>query len=267
MPSCKNILKKTVVTLSLIVALSLAAYPQGSSTRNRAFFVKCGAKSNPCLIKNRKDLEKFRDKVNKGKSFKDHYFLQTSDIDLQNAAWIPVGISDSKKYFHGTYDGNGHVIRNLNVSFPSGTVGLFGVLSGTVRNLGIESGTIAGDRAGSVAGRSDGDKAALINCYNKANVTGKSRAGGIADDFSGGTIVNCVNAGKVEAPVRGEIVSYDAANIIAVHSENPAFPKTFTGGYIEYNSSKTTVTDKLNDGIFRLISEKVVDRSAVKKWR
>ena len=265
----KNILKKITVFFSVIVIILLSVYPQGSGHSKKIF--KCGNKSNPCLIKDKKSLEKFRDRVNKGKSFKNRYFVQTNDIDLQNTEWTPIGIFGSKKYFEGTYDGNGHVIKNLNTSskYPHkpANVGLFGVLGGTVKNLGIESGTIIGDSVGSIASHSSGDNAVIINCYNKATVIGKSRAGGIADNFSKGTIINCVNEGKVEAPVRGEIISYDAANIIAVHSELTDFPDTFSGDYIEYNSTKEKIRDKLNDGLSHLISEKVLERSAVKKWR
>ena len=265
----KNILTTTIFFLSVAVIVQLSIHPQGTGISKR--ILKCGDRSNPCRIRNRKDFEKFRDKVNKGKSFKGRYFLQTKDIDLQNVEWMPIGIFGSKKYFEGTYDGGGHVIKNLNISsqYPHkpANVGLFGTLNGIVKNLGIESGTVAGDSVGGIVSHAGGANAAVINCYNKANVTGKSRAGGIADNFSKGTIINCVNEGKVDAPVRGEIISYNAANIIAVHSEKTDFPKTFTGSYIEYNSAKEKIRDKLNDGLSHLISEKVIDRSSVKKWR
>ncbi|MBO4643977.1 MAG: hypothetical protein J5716_05145, partial [Alphaproteobacteria bacterium] len=255
----------TALLFSVTILALFSVYPQGSMSKSRKHFFKCGDKSNPCAIKNKKALEKFRDKVNNGKSFKDWHFVQTKDIDLQNAEWTPIGISGSDKYFEGTYDGNGHVIKNLNVS--SAHAGFFGVLNGTVKNLGIESGTIAGDYAGSIASRSGGENAALINCYNKAAVTGKFRAGGIADDFGKGTIINCANEGTVTAPVTGEIVSYNAADIIAAHSESSGLPNTFDGNYTEFNSAEKKITDKLNDGLFHLISQKVIDRSAVKKWR
>ena len=265
----KNALKKALFFFSVIMIVLLSVFPQGSGTSKR--FFKCGDKSNPCLIKNKKDLERLRDQVNKGKSFKGKYFLQTKDINLQNVEWMPIGIYDSKKYFEGTYDGGGHVIKNLNISskypYKPANVGLFGQLNGTVRNLGIESGTVVGDCVGGIVSHAGGANATLINCYNKATVTGKIRAGGLADNFSGGTIINCINEGTVTAPVHGKIISYDAADIIAVHSGNPDFPKTFSGSYIEYNSSGKNITDKLNDGIRHLISGKVIERSSVKKWR
>ena len=265
----KNVLRKALLFFSAVMIILFSLYPQGSGSAKHIF--KCGDKSNPCRIKNKKDLEKFRDEVNKGKSFKGRYFLQTKDIDLQNVEWMPIGIYGSKKYFEGTYDGGGHVIQNLNISKEDpdkkAYVGFFGVLNGTVKNLGIESGNITGDRAGSIACFSGSENAIIINCYNKANVTGKYRAGGIADNFGEGTIINCINEGTVTAPVRGEIVSYNAGNVIAVHSNTPGLPDTFDGNYIEFNSAKKKITDKLNDGLFYLILEKVIDRSSVKRWR
>ena len=263
----QNILKKLVFFLSFSMIVLFSVYPQGSATSGR---FKCGNKNNPCLIKNRKDLEKLRDLVNEGNSFKNKFFLQTKDIDLQNVEWMPIGIFGSKKYFEGTYDGGAHIIRNLYISskypYKPANVGLFGILNGTVKNLGIESGTIVGDYVGSIASHAGGGAPVIMNCFNKADLVGK-RAGGIADNFSRGTIINCVNEGKVESPVRGKIISYDAANIIAIHSEKPDFPARFSGNYIEYNSSGKKITDKLNDGLSHLISEKVLDRTSVKKWR
>ncbi len=265
----KNVPRKALFLFSVIMIIFLCVHPQGTGISKRV--LKCGDRSNPCRIRNRKDLENFRDKVNKGKSFKGRYFLQTKDIDLQNVEWLPIGIFGSKKYFEGTYDGDGHVIKNLNISskYPHkpANVGLFGVLNGTVKNLGIESGTIVGDCVGSIASHSGGGTPVIMNCYNKAHLAGK-RVGGIVDNFLGGTIINCINEGKIEASIQGgNIISYNAANIIAVHSEKTDFPKTFNGTYIEFNSSKEKITDKLNEGLSHLISEKVIDRSTVKKWR
>ena len=79
------------------------------------------------LISTAADLKALADYINSGKAadcdidgcgedignFHGYYFKQTADIDLQGAAWDPIGYSDeSGFYFSGHYDGGNHVIRN-----------------------------------------------------------------------------------------------------------------------------------------------------------
>ncbi|MBP3671467.1 MAG: hypothetical protein J6J06_05845, partial [Bacteroidaceae bacterium] len=72
------------------------------------------------------------------------------DIDLNNKAWTPIGVAGA--VFKGTFDGNGHTIKNLNVDVTDKMVGdkpysagLFGSVRGTVKNLNIEKAVIKGN--------------------------------------------------------------------------------------------------------------------------
>jgi len=64
-----------------------------------------------------------------------------TDIDLKNQQWLPIGYSISN-IFAGTFDGNGHTIKNLygkNYVAPTGApgapdcFGLFGTLAGPLK--------------------------------------------------------------------------------------------------------------------------------------
>lgn len=170
-----------------------------------------GTKASPYLIENFQDLCLFRDLVNKGNEFENEFFSQTENIDMRGVAWDPVGIFDSGRYFYGVYDGNGHYVENLSISYNQeldiNNNGFFGVLGGTVVNFGIESGHIQGDYVGAIASHSIGEKAAIINCYSKADVTG-IRASGIADNFNGGIIVGCWSDGRYVGETTGGVLSY-----------------------------------------------------------
>ncbi len=122
-----------------------------------------------------------------------HYRLE-NDIDLAGVSFS----TSVATVFGGTFDGNGYVIRNLN--FNGGSyLGLFGWLSGEVRNLGIFNGSvISGDDShflGSLCGRNDYGR--IINCYSNASVMGGTTVGGLAGQNYGGSLLNCYATGSV----------------------------------------------------------------------
>lgn len=188
-----------------------------------------GTQSDPYLISSLEDLYLLRTRVEYGNNFAGAYFVQTQDIDMSACEdWTPIGEYGSDKYFSGTYDGLGHVLKNLNIS-GRGRNALFGMLCGTVQNLGIESGSIEGSYAGSIA--SIGAKTAEIrNCYNKADIHGKRRAGGIADDFEG-KISYCWNFGEItsETGTAGGICCLGSQVYRCSSSELPVVPNVFFG--------------------------------------
>lgn len=228
-----------------------------------------GTADNPYLIEDKEDLCYFRDLVNHGNFFEDCYFLQTKDIDLEGMEWEPIGSWGSSNYFEGVYDGGCNVISKLIIPFSKsnnrneGRVGLFGYLSGTVKNLGIESGSIKGFRCGSIA--SIGDGAVIINCYNRAEIIGTVRAGGVCDHFRDGIVVNCLNEGDLSAPVTASVASWDA-KLIYANTEDQNTTETFKGTIIPITFTGDTLQEKLNSGLDSLIDMKVLPSSNVRYW-
>lgn len=152
-----------------------------------------GSLFSPYIIENADDLINFSKDVNEGNTYKGKYVKQIADIDLSGINFVPIGIFGEGNYFEGTYFGGGHVLTNLTISGKHGDSennGLFGLLGGTVYSLGIESGDIGGNCVGSIASHTGGEGAIIVNCYSKAYLHG-SRSGGIADNFAGGSIINC----------------------------------------------------------------------------
>jgi beta-lactam-binding protein with PASTA domain len=183
-----------------------------------------------------------------------HYIL-IADLDLQNIPLTPVGNSTTR--FTGSFNGDGHVMRNITINMPnSSNVGLFGVINtgGQVYNLGLDSanitgcsyvGILAGANAGTIsgcyaAGSVFGSEygagglvgynyySSVINCYATGEVVGNSYAGGLIGNCVGGTVSNCYVTGVVSGNSSvGELIGYNNGNSVL-----SSFWDKETSGYI-----------------------------------
>ena len=155
-----------------------------------------------------------QDLDNVRKNLKGNYILM-NDIDLSGwDNWVPIG--DNAKAFEGTFDGNGHVIKNMTIREVAPTqgawglathIGLFGDTSfSTIENLGMVSANIritsgSNIKVGTIAGGSSG---VIKNCYNENGSidvdisTADLMIGGIVGSGAR-EIINCYNTGKIEA--------------------------------------------------------------------
>ncbi len=138
-------------------------------------------------------------------------YVLTTDIDLEGVAWTTIG--DATAPFAGIFDGDGHVIKNYNI-VADGTnniaYGLFGVVSGEIKNVGVENIDISTSYAdisyseayvGGLVGKPI-DNAVINSCYAK-NVTidtktpAQNWAGftGEQPKFAGGLVGGTAGAG------------------------------------------------------------------------
>ncbi len=146
------------------------------------------------------------------------YFKQSKDIDLSGIEnFKPIGTIGIP--FGGVFDGNGYEITGLNISTDESYLGLFGFVTGMVKNVTI-SGNIRGINdgennvgyahtfAGGIAGAIN-NGAVIDNCVNYVNVTGDAFVGGIVGEIMEtdyllfgiefATVKNCKNYGKITA--------------------------------------------------------------------
>ena len=146
------------------------------------------------------------------------------DIDLQKEPWEPMGAYSYG--YKGTFDGQGHTIRGLNVSGAE-YAGLFACVDGgTVKNL-IVKGTVSGTRdAGGIAGYLK-NGAVISACGNEAEIsTTGDHAGGIAGcagpNDGKNTIEQCYNKASVQSS------------------------QQYAGGILGYDNGKASITDCYN---------------------
>ena len=128
----------------------------------------------------------------------------TADIELAGCDWTPM----SKLY--GSFDGQGHVIRNLYVNKASYPLGLFGYLQSgaSVTRLGVTGDVICSAKssaqAGGIAGYTDTD-AVITDCYTTGTIRSTSAnecyLGGICgsyyNQYAGATLTNCYTTSTV----------------------------------------------------------------------
>jgi hypothetical protein len=123
-----------------------------------------------------------------------HYRL-TTDIDLQDITF-PSSVIDRE--FSGHFDGNNHIIANMEIDNlnSDAPLGLFSTLSGTVRNLGLQFFIISnnsgnGNPTGALCGIcDDGD---IINCQALCTINGSGsyEVGGICGAVYNGSLQRC----------------------------------------------------------------------------
>lgn len=194
-----------------------------------------GTEDDPFEIRTAEDLANLRNLLVSGRM---NYIVMTADVDMS-------GYSDFKPLFDIPdqsagypfidFDGKNHVIRNLSSNNPEQWYnGLFGVLCGNVRNLGVENANIVCEASGTgiisgylghasygkpcyvenvwVTGKvrvtqgycggmfgNIADESHILNCYANVEITG-------AHDYTGGIIgrvrglvdmVQCYAAGSI----------------------------------------------------------------------
>lgn len=140
-------------------------------------------------IANAEELVGFSNNVNSGKTFKGKTVILTSDIDMTDVAFAPIGTQDN--FFDGTFDGDGYVIRNLNITAQD-NAGLFGVTGSNslIKLVGLENVSVGGkNNVGGLIGLSNSKK--VYNCYCSGEVTGEENVGGLIGFNSSAATDNC----------------------------------------------------------------------------
>ena len=181
-----------------------------------------GTVNDPFQIENAQHLAYLANEVNNGISYVDNYFLLTTDIDLQNLSWQPIGgnwnaYGYSSHRFRGHFDGGNHLIYNMNV-FDSRYCGLFGVVGEAiihhVRVDGMFHTTLpSGAAAGIVAlvyNTTASTPTYIHHCQNSGTVITQNTSQSSSWSMSGGIIgmiwscpslivTNCYNSGNILA--------------------------------------------------------------------
>jgi hypothetical protein len=162
--------------------------------------------------------------------------------------------------FSGVLDGRGHTIRNLWISGKLGyDAGLFGMLSGLVKDLRLQevwiSGTPCGALAGlneqgvilrcSVTGQLSGSEktggivgeswdGVLMDCQAEVHVTGVKCVGGLFGGGAGGTLIRCESQGDVrgDSGVGGLVGELQYGSILDSRGRGTVTGKDTVGGLV-----------------------------------
>lgn len=260
-----------------------------------------GTKSNPFQIATPAQLDAIRDNSDSnGENYLDDHYVLTADLDFSdyaysddNLGWLPIGhdrdIDNDRlqgEKFTGTFNGKGHVIRNLRINrlneggVGREYVGLFGYVENSrIDSLGMEAVDIKGKeyvggligynllcpvRKCYVTGKVAGDAyvggligyniSAIEDSYAAAEVSGIGRhasingIGGLTGVHTGDTIRDSHAAGPVTVGSVGFMVGgMIGVNRIGLSGSN------IVGGFIENSYATGKVTATLSDNVGGLI--------------
>ncbi len=151
------------------------------------------------------------------------------------AGFEPVG-KDAVTPFTGIFDGLGHTISNLNINRPAtDLVGLFGIASSIMRNVGMEGGsTIGHSHVGGLVGFFSGS---INNAYVTGSVSGTNNVGGLVGTVEGGTISNVYATGSVSGidAVGGLVGISSVASISNAYATGSVTGDSRVGGLVGLN--------------------------------
>ena len=187
----------------------------------------------------------------------DDHFLLTTDLDFSGytyadpaKGWLPIGHdTDAGRSDHqgtpftGSFDGAGHVIRDLHIyRRREDFVGLFGLLwGGSIVSLGLEDLEVTGDESvGGLVGDIDND-GTVTGSYATGSVTGNSRVGGLVGDASSGTVMGSYATGSVTGflNVGGLVGDASSGTVTASYATGSVTAGSFVGGLVGYVQSGT----------------------------
>ena len=168
MTKTRNRLIAVGIALLLIIAAAVFIFPAKSANAEDAWdgitttaFTGSGTQADPYVISSGAQLAFLAERINSGaEGYTYKNYKLTADIDLGNQPWTPIG---TKSYpFTGTFDGDGHIIKNLtSTSGKDGYAGLFGANSGTIKNVYLDTVNIS----------TTGGYAAALCVVNNADAT------------------------------------------------------------------------------------------------
>ena len=180
---CKKII---AMLLSLLLLLSMALPTLADEAETPQL--------RRITIVNLKNLERFAENCRLDSYSRDLVVSLQTDLDLEGRDFAGIPI------FCGRFEGNGHTIRGLNLTFDGSQQGFFRYLTDTamVVDLHLE-GTVQPAGSASEVGGFAGKNSGLIrNCSFAGTVSGKEFVGGITGHNTvSGIVENCVISGSV----------------------------------------------------------------------
>ena len=194
-------------------------------------FSGAGTKTDPYLIASASDLAQLASNVNAGDRYSGKYFELTTDINLNNHEWTPIGTEAND--FQGVFDGDKHKIAGLKIDNNSlKHAGLFGYISGYYNSYTKDihvTGNVQSNYTDGYTGGICGLGERVKGCSFAGSVSNPNGyAGGIGGKIGDATEC-CVNNGAITGKNAGGIVGT---------VDGPSD----TGVYASYNTGKITAS-------------------------
>ncbi len=218
-----------------------------------------GTYAMPYLISTCDEMNQLATIVNAGYKFSNTYFRLENDLDFTGRNYLPVGFSASAP-FGGTFDGQGKTISGISFSIGdqsgidinNATTGIFGAVSGTVKNLRLAGSSIeGGNNTGGIVGTNNGT---VTNCHVGSDVSISSfghHIGGIVG-YNSATIEGCTSAASVSTTndvngyggiVGNNVQGGTVKNCLYLGSSVSAGSSTYVGAIAGYDYNSTFINN------------------------
>ena len=216
-----------------------------------------GTQADPYLIETAQNLAWISEMVNNGvATYNGVWFKLTTDLNMRNNAWVPIGNSTTN-CFCGKFDGDNHFIDSVSVTGSYTYAGLFGITGNgaDILKVGVHcdvnisgSGNSGNKNVGGIVGYVNGNNTHVVNCHNTGSVISyiastassfSSCSGGIIGYINGSNcfVENCNNTGKVTSSTKSG------------SSSSAAVSYSYSGGVVGYINSTTVVKNCQNTGV------------------
>ena len=195
-----------------------------------------GTEEDPYIISSAKHLKNLAKKINDSETYEeytDKYYKMTQDIDLGGEEWTPICNGDNPNlFFKGVFDGDGYKVSNFKITDNSFlNNGLFGEVSGTIKNLNVSQFEInftedsaRGKYVGGIVAQLGGDAPSLENCSAEGRINvvsnGILTVGGVLgrtyayDDYEKVIVKNCSSMVFVTAESTIENADYESIGLV-----------------------------------------------------
>ena len=177
----------------------------------------------------------------------DKHIRLMADLDMDGFEIYPIG---GLEPFVGTFDGNGHTLRNVRINQAANSyVGLFAQVGAgaLISDLGLKDcDIIGGDYVGGLIGKNAGG--IVSGCFASGYIGGYSYVGGLIASNDGGNVNNCYTSGQVDVWDTNSSYSYaggfigdcNSGSILNCYSSSLVMGDgNFIGGLAGHNESST----------------------------
>lgn len=215
-----------------------------------------GTESDPIQISTLEHLNQLNDDLvnpEHPRDFGGVYFKLMNDINIEGGGLKTIGLSGGKE-FQGNFDGNNHIIYNINSENNPEFRGLFYKIGnlGKVSKLGLYNVNL--HNQGEIGGISIINSGTIEQCFVSGNFSVKSTSGGLVAVNDGGNVVQSFSSGNMEVNVAtaGGLIGFYKSGTIennySILKFNGAYDANTTGALI--GQSEITDHAKINNNSF-----------------
>jgi len=238
----------------IMIVLTICLHPL---TVQAQFAGGNGTPTSPYQISTPAQLDYLARMINSQNSdYGNKHYILTADINISGygtnfnngKGWIPIG-NTYMTPFNGIFNGNGKKITGLYIKSDDDMLGLFGYLTGIVKNLGLEEVNITGrNDIGGLAGMLY--SGIITNCYVTGNVKGVDQVGTFIGFICFSRMENCYTIGSVSGKIYvggivGGSTNGQLVSCVALNSNVEATNSTSVGRVAGFYAGSRTILENI----------------------